>query len=361
MTVKKIDGEYWIDTYIRRPGRKTRRIRRRSPVQTKRGSQALEKELIASEFSRDTTSTRTVAAFARKDFATWARANNSPAEYERKEKSLRNHILPWFGALRLDEVTPKEIEKFKVDRMTPKRNGEKFVRALSPKSIVNNLSVLRKLLVVAKKFGELGVVPDVEMPKLADSTFDFFTFDEAAALALSADAGQWATMIFTALRTGLRCGELRALRWEDVDTDRGVVHVRQAATIDGAVKAPKNNRFRDVPLSDAARDALKAHRHLRGEFVFCGPDGSMLLEHEVKHPLRRACRRAKLRIVGWHVLRHTFASHLAMRGVPLLTIQKLLGHRTITMTLRYAHLAPVVLADAVAKLDMPLGGRESVA
>jgi hypothetical protein len=83
-------------------------------------------------------------------------------------------------------------------------------------------------------------------------------------------------------------------------------------------------------------------------------DGEMFKKGACKWPLWRACKRAGLRRIGWHVLRHTFASHLAMRGVPLKAIQELLGHATIEMTMRYAHLAPAVHRDAVAQLDGPV-------
>ena len=68
-----------------------------------------------------------------------------------------------------------------------------------------------------------------------------------------------------------------------------------------------------------------------------------------------SCRKAGLREIGWHVLRHTFASHLAMRGAPLKAIQELLGHATIQMTMRYAHLAPEVVNETVRLLDAPSG------
>lgn len=79
--------------------------------------------------------------------------------------------------------------------------------------------------------------------------------------------------------------------------------------------------------------------------------GRVLTKEECKHPLWRACKRAGLRRIGWHTLHHTFASHLAMRGAPLKAVQELLGHATIQMTMRYAHLAPEVARDAVKLLD----------
>lgn len=77
----------------------------------------------------------------------------------------------------------------------------------------------------------------------------------------------------------------------------------------------------------------------------------MWKKNEVKHPLWRACRKAGLRQIGWHVLRHTFASHLVMRGAAMKVVQELLGHATIEMTMRYAHLSPDVPRQAVKLLD----------
>ena len=106
-----------------------------------------------------------------------------------------------------------------------------------------------------------------------------------------------------------------------------------------------------MPLGEEVRAALKAHRHLRGQYVFGSLDGAMWTKGEAKGPLWKACRKAGLRTIGWHVLRHTFASHLAMRGAPLKAIQELLGHSTIQMTMRYAHLSPEVGREAVRLLD----------
>jgi site-specific recombinase XerD len=96
---------------------------------------------------------------------------------------------------------------------------------------------------------------------------------------------------------------------------------------------------------------LKLHRHLNGELVFCRADGSMYTRDAIKRVLPFTCKRAGLRHVQWHVLRHSFASQLVMAGVSLKVVQELMGHATLEMTMRYAHLAPSMHVDAVAKLD----------
>lgn len=100
---------------------------------------------------------------------------------------------------------------------------------------------------------------------------------------------------------------------------------------------------------------LKSYRHLRGLYVFCMEAGKRLTKNAPKGPLRRARARSGVPHFGWHALRHTFASHLVMRGVPLKAVQVLLGQATIEMTLRYSHLNPCVVRDAVLALDVVPG------
>ncbi len=113
-----------------------------------------------------------------------------------------------------------------------------------------------------------------------------------------------------------------------------------------------------MDLPDSVVDALKGHRHLRGPYVFCQPDGQPLTASMTEHRLSRAVRRAGISReqgrITWHDLRHTCSSHLAMRGVPLKVIQELMGHATIEMTMRYAHLAPEARQSAVQQLDRPV-------
>ncbi|HTP28765.1 MAG TPA: site-specific integrase [Anaeromyxobacteraceae bacterium] len=168
-------------------------------------------------------------------------------------------------------------------------------------------------------------------------------------------APEWQSFIITDVKTGLRVGELLALKWEDVDLIAGQLVVRRTLW-QNQEGPPKGGRDRTVPLSDEAIATLKAHRHLRGPYVFCQPDGSRLTHSRVKDVVPSACRRACLaKRITTHGLRHSFASHLVMRGASLKAVQELLGHESIEMTLRYSHLAPSVKRDAVQLLDSPKG------
>lgn len=271
---------------------------------------------------------------------------NKPSSVNSKEQVLRDHLKPHIGPLALERVDYATIEDLKVTL-----RGK-----LSAKSVNNVLTVLRRMLAIAKKRKLIESVPEIEWLRVPKSQFDFLTFDELRRLVTAAD-GEWTTMVLLAARTGLRQGELLALRWEDCDLVAGRLMVRQAVAR-GIVGTPKSGKDREVPLSPETVARLKSHRHLRGPLVFCDAAGHMLTRGECKHPLYRACKRAGLRRIGWHVLRHTFASHLAMRGVSPKAIQELGGWASLSMVLRYAHLTPEVRRDAVALLDGQPNGRD---
>src|SRR5437773_12152057 len=110
--------------------------------------------------------------------------------------------------------------------------------------------------------------------------------------------------------------------------------------------------MRSVGLSSGQATALREHRHLRSARVLNRPDGSSLSADVVKHHVDRAVRRARMTTSGVHRLRHTFCSHLAMRGAPAKAIQELAGHKDLTTTQRYMHLSPAAIEGAIL-LDQP--------
>jgi len=118
----------------------------------------------------------------------------------------------------------------------------------------------------------------------------------------------------------------------------------------GHVAAPKGGRIRYVPLTKRLAAALQAARHLRGPRVLCDAAGKPLTQKAVQVMVRRVARRANVK-PGVHILRHTFCSHLAMRGAPARAIQELAGHQDLGTTQRYMHLSPAALDAAIRLLD----------
>ncbi len=148
--------------------------------------------------------------------------------------------------------------------------------------------------------------------------------------------------VLLSINTGLRQGELLKLDWQHVNLDRAILTV-----IDSSAKSGKQ---RHIPLNDEALATLKAWRQQsQHSIVFANADGAVRVD--VKTAWQKLLKDAKLTNFRWHDMRHHFASRLVMAGVDLNTVRELLGHADLTMTLRYAHLAPEHLSAAVAKLN----------
>jgi integrase len=345
-------SEFWmIDVFVEHPDGKRERVRKVAPVQTKREAERYERELRREllqgtpreERKEATSEVPTFRIFAQEFLETYVVTNNKPSEAQSKEMILRRHLVPAFGSTRLDQIGKRDVEAYKAKKLREDK--------LAPKTVNNHLAVLSCMFSVAIEWERLKTAPRVKWLKAPKPAFDFLTFEEAERLvAAAATEPAWRSMILVGARCGLRQGELLALRWDDVDLVAGRLMVNRSVAR-GIVGTPKSGRSREVPLAESVRCALKEHRHLKGELVFSHADGSMLTKGDCKHPLWRTCKRAGLRRLGWHVLRHTFASHLIMKGVPVKAVQELLGHATIEMTMRYTHLSPDVRREAVRVLD----------
>ncbi len=151
---------------------------------------------------------------------------------------------------------------------------------------------------------------------------------------------------------GLRRGEMVALEWTDVNLEKRQLWVKHGEW-KGQVIVPKGGRPRLVPLTSRLTATLQAHRHLRGSRVLAPDDGQPLTPKLVQIYLRRAVRLANLTNFSIHALRHTFCSHLAMRGAPARAIQELAGHTDLMTTQRYMHLPPRAIREAIRLLEEP--------
>lgn len=335
--------------YVKADGTELRA--RRDPRRNTRASaEKLEREILAMMEAgtwgqKPKDEVPTLAGFERRFIDTYAKQNNKPSVVAEKERMFKYHFGPLLG-LSLDEITGEVIEDWK-----SKQEGE-------PKSVNNRIAVLSRALNVAEEWGLIAKAPTIRTVEQPDAAFDFLEFDEAKALVSACDRPKLRTAVLGILNAGYRNGEVRVLQWPDLDLERGVSTVRRNDW-QGELGTPKHGRTRHVPINGVWREAIEAWRHRRTLWVFDGghPDGYMTEREEIT-PLHTACRRAGIREIGWHVLRHTFASHLVMRGVDLYTVSHLLGHRSIKTTQRYAHLAPTHTAAAVEALaGRQLGGK----
>ena len=303
---------------------------------------------------------KTETAIILRDFAadftkTYVRTNNKPSEQKAKEKILRRYLLPTLGAHRLSDIRAKEIEALKAELLD---------RGLSRKTVNNALAVLGKILRYAHEIEVLkGAVPRIRMLKVEKTKFSFLDFEQYdALLQIAKQEPEWYAAILLGGDAGLRFGEIRALKWEDWDRRADKLTIARSfwEDIEGTTKGWK---LRTVPLTRRLSAALASIRHLRGPFVFGdaeeGGKQSPLTIETMRWHLPRLCTRAGLQPIGWHALRHTFCSHLALRGAPARVIQELAGHASLTTTLQYMHLVAGATDDAIALLERggKIGGK----
>lgn len=258
---------------------------------------------------------------------------------------LTRHLVPFFGERPLERVKPDDIVAF----MAAKQRA-----GLSSKTINNVLNFLHGLFRHAIKRGWTNANPvaAVDRPRDAGADPDIRFLDlpefEALLRAVLDDLlGATELVLYRAAgMTGLRQGELFALRWRDVDWGAGVIRVRRSYTR-GKFGTPKSRRStRAVPMAD--RLAAELERHFQAsayrgddDLVFAHPQtGHVLDASKIRKRYKAALARAGLRDVRFHDLRHTFGTHMAAAGAPLRAIQEWMGHRDYKTTLVYADYAP---------------------
>ena len=279
--------------------------------------------------------------FAQRYLEEWSQPQKAASSYQRDINSLK-HICPHFGKKYLSGITRADVESY-----VRKRRAT----GCAPGTLNRELSCLKNLLRKAVEWALLETNPARDVSKLRErpNKLEFLSEEEVERL-IAACAEPLDRIVTVSLKTGLRRGELFALEWKDIDFDRGLIRVRQS----------KNGDGRHIPMSASARQALdlqqKRGRRVVNQkaspYVFPAADGGP--RKTIRNGLEEALRRAGVeRHIRPHDLRHTFASHLVMKGVDLRTVAELMGHRDIRVTMRYAHLAPAHLRAAVSVLDEP--------
>jgi integrase len=303
----------------------------------------------------------TLGQFIRDSYTPWVRANR-PRTAENTLEKLNRLFGTWF-AEPLSTITVERIELWKIRRVNAGRVATTVMRDIFTLS-----SVLRR----AVRLGKLTDNPVrwVDKPRIdRRPKVRFLDNEEESRLraALSSrdaemrDARESANVrhqerheellpsrphygdhltpaVLLSMNTGLRRGELLALRWESVDFGL------QLVTVEGGTA--KNRQTRHVPLNEAATRLLKQWQEQVG-----GKQRVFEVTTGFKSAWAPLLRRAMITKFRWHDLRHHFASRLVQKGIPLNTVRDLLGHSSVGMSLRYAHLAPDQRREAVAKLD----------
>ena len=286
-------------------------------------------------------------------------AQRAPRKRSRKddESIIRRHLRPAFGGLCVRDLGVEDVDAYVNEKIDD--------AGLSPKTVANHVTLLGTMLRMATTFKVpwIVAVPKLNKPKVALFSRDYRWLrgpDEIRRFLDAAQAEDEQTRVFyaAAVYTGLRAGELAALEWPDIDLERRLITVQRS--FDGPTKS---DRVRYVPVLDPLLPLLREWR-LRhpGRQVFTNQAGRMFapsarIFQEVLHRVLDAAgfprvRRngAERRYLRFHDLRHTFASQWVVNSGDLFKLQKILGHQSVQMTMRYAHLAPDAFKDDYGRL-----------
>jgi integrase len=275
-------------------------------------------------------------------YLTASRADKRPWGHRRDLDATR-HLREHLGGMELHEVTPAVLRRY-VDQ----RRAE-----VSASTVNRELAVLSSAINYARREWEWDIPNPVPGRKLREpeGRVRWITREEATRLLEEAgresQAGHLPDFIRLALNTGCRKGELLGLQWQRVDLQAGLIYLEADNT--------KTRRRRSVPLNANALAAMESRSRFRAlhcpdsEWVFCHADGRRI--GDVKRSFAKACERSGILDFRVHDLRHTCAAWLVTAGVGLTEVRDLLGHTTVTMTERYAHLAPEKVRVAVTLIE----------
>jgi integrase len=283
--------------------------------------------------------------------------------FERYEQYIRVHAIPALGRIRLSRLTPQHLQRL---------YQEKLAAGLSPTTVSHLHTVLHGAFAEAVRWGLVprNVVALVRPPRKAHVEVVALTVEEARALLAAAAGNRFEVLFVLALKTGMRRGELLALRWEDVDLDKGVLQVRGTLrrTREGLrIGTPKTAAARrKVVLSPSSVAALRRHRARQQEERRAAGDlwrdFGLVFPNTLGRPMEPRCllsdvyrpllERDGLPPITFHTLRHTAATLLLAEGEHPKVVQELLGRAQVSITLdRYGHMTPRLMSNAAALMD----------
>jgi len=294
------------------------------------------------EKSLETKCTKPFRDYLLANLAEKRRGRIKASTYDSYYRIVHNHILPGLGDTPMHRLTMQQIQLFLSNLHS---------RGLSDGTVNNIFCYLSGVTRNAVKSGALAqdICEDISLPRSRQKAIRAFSLAEQqrlerAALAALRESDGKGIEVMLALYTGMRVGEICALRWSDVDFDNGIIHVNHTlqrlrlhesgAKTGVKMGSPKSNSSRrKIPMSPQLSRLLREqHRSTKGEFVVCGRQ-EFSEPRVLQYRFERILERAQLPRVGFHALRHSFATRCMELNVDVATISKLLGHSSAKLTL----------------------------
>ena len=333
MSLKKIEGFWYIDTYDDGGKRIRKKVSRRKR-EAEKVLKALKNQKTERKEPLAEKSSVLFDNFAQ-TYLEYSKSNKNPSSH-RRDKSLVDNLLSFFSGNRMNSIDSFMIEQYKLMR----------IKKVSKSSVNRELSCLRHMYNLGIKWGmfEKNPVQKVRFFKEDPYNFKYLNLGEASKLIAHCN-DHIRPIVVMALNTGMRKAEILKLKWKNVDLNNRIITVERT----------KAHDIRRIPINEMLYSELRKLPH-HSEYVFADKNGKPY--DNVRRAFHTARKRAGLEYFRFHDLRHTFASQLVMAGEDIVTVQQLMGHKTIEMTMRYSHLSDQHRINAVKRLgDLYENGR----
>ncbi len=274
-----------------------------------------------------------------REYSTWVKQQKG---YKSKKTFIRQ-LVEEYGSLNVNEVSTLIVEKWQT----------KHLKTHKPATANRKLACLKHMVnkgVDWKMASEetLKQVRKVKYKKENNKRLRYLSIEECQTL-LNCCASHLKPIVTVALHTGMRRGEILGLKWEQVDLKHGFI----------LLDTTKNGGRREIPIDRTLEEMFNEMPHsIESVYVFTDRNGNPY--KEVTHSYGSALKKAGIRDFRFHDLRHNFASHLVMQGIDLTSVKELLGHASLSMTMRYSHLSPSHKRKAVNTLDRLLSDSQTV-
>ncbi len=262
----------------------------------------------------------------RDEYLSYSKATKKQSTYERHDAPRVKRFVD-----RMKEQGVEKVSGITVRRL--QQYQQHLLEDLAPVTVRHSMYALR--FAVERGYAESNPVRKVKKPKAAKNPPRYLSFEEWEKVRAIAEETELWPLVATAYYTGFRNSELRYLRWEEIDFERSLITLGNKEGF-----SVKNRESRTVPLNDDLKDTLMPLRKRRG-FCFLNRKGEQFGATELTRQFKKLIATpSRLPHFTLHTLRHTFASHLVMRGVSIYKVSRWLGHKSVNTTMIYAHLAP---------------------
>ena len=293
-------------------------------------------------------------------FEYYAKVKVRPSSHKTYQGYIKNHIKPHIGNIPLTKLTTLDLQVMYQELLTKGRvdriESQHQPKGLSAKTVRNLNQIISSAmkLAIQQKLISSNPADGCALPRIEHKEMKTLPADQLAAFLNEAKRTGTFELYYIDLATGLRRGELLGLKWQDIDLDNGIIHVRrQIGRIDGKVQeAPlkTKNAYRNISIGADAVSILREKKKQdggRSEYVFPSPTGGPMSPDSVLKMLHRVLERAGLPELSFHVLRYTFATLALQNGVDIKTVSGMLGHFSAGFTLdTYAHVTTAAQRQA---------------